>query len=48
MAAMRGHQILDRCHRDVVWHHFLHWPDRAAGAKTRGEAAEPAAREPAY
>jgi hypothetical protein len=45
MAATPGQQIQDRCHRDVMWHYFLCRPDREAGAKTRGSAAELAAQE---
>jgi len=48
MAATRGQQIQDRCHCDVMWHHFLRRPDREAGAKARGSAADLASREPAY
>jgi hypothetical protein len=48
MAATRGQQIRDRCHRDIVWHHFQRRPDREAGPKVRGSAADLATRAPAY
>jgi len=48
MAATRGQQIQERCHRHVMGHHSLRRPDREAGAKACGSAAALATREPAY
>lgn len=46
MAATRGQQVQDRCHRDAMQDHFLRRTDREAGVKRRGPAANFATTEP--
>jgi hypothetical protein len=48
MAAMRGQQVQDQLHSEVVRYHVLRRADREAGAKMRGVAVECASRGPAY
>jgi len=48
MSAMRGQQVQDQHHGEVVRYHVLRQADREAGAKMRGVAVECASREPGY